>query len=110
MRLCVVVLSDSVGVWVNNSACNSPADNARLVMWCYALCCWYFVYGCIYIWVGGAIRVRFLGEMTNIEGRRESQKAVAGVAVKLGELQGNDSINKKRPGYLGRLIPCGSFY
>lgn len=37
MRLCVVVLSDSAGVWANNSACNSPADNARLVT-CVVLC------------------------------------------------------------------------
>lgn len=32
--------------------------------------------------------MRFLGEMTNIEGRRESQKAMAGVAVKLGGITG----------------------
>ncbi len=43
----------------------------------------------------------FLGEMTNNEGRRGAQKAVAGVAVKLGELQGNDRINKKRPDIRG---------
>lgn len=45
--------------------------------------------------------MRFLGEMTNNEGRRGAQKAVAGVAVKLGELQGNDRINKKRPDIRG---------
>lgn len=55
----------------------------------------------VYIWVGGALRVRFLGEMTNIEGRRESQKAMAGVVVKLGELQGNDRINKSTPDIWG---------
>ena len=39
--------------------------------------------------------------MTNNEGSRGAQKAVAGVAVKLGELQGNDRINKKRPDIRG---------
>lgn len=49
MRLCVVVLSASAGVWSNNSACNSPADNARLVTWCYVLlllifCLWLYIF------------------------------------------------------------------
>lgn len=101
MHLCVVVLSDSAGFWANNSACNSPADNARLVTWCYVLLLLVF---CLWLYIflgGGVIRVRFLGEMTNNEGRRGAQKAVAGVAVKLGELQGNDRINKKHPDIRG---------
>lgn len=49
MCLCVIVLSDSAGVWANNSACNSLADNARLVTWCYDLlllvfCLWLYIY------------------------------------------------------------------